>query len=218
MSISEGFVAPVSGVVLSPTPVGWDAGTSSREVLRFSVDDYHRLDELGMLPADVRMELLEGIVFMMSPIGPSHATCTDLLNRAFWKVLPNKWDVSAGRDIVLAASVPQPDISVLRGALRDFSARKPRAEDLCIVVEVSDSTLEFDRTAKQRIYAAAGIPEYWIVNLPERQVEVYRKPVAATGEQPAKYETVATFGPDQTIDVVLDGTPVGSILVKDILP
>jgi Uma2 family endonuclease len=187
-------------------------------VRRFSVEEFYRLGELGIIGPEERVELLEGYITMVPPIGEPHATSCDLVYRTFLKILPPGLDVSNGREAKLIASVPVPDGLVLRGSVREFAVKKAQATDIAIVVEVADSTLAEDRGLMQRIYAVAGIPEYWIVNLPERKLEVYRRPVPALTEQSAKYETVEVYLPDQSVDVVIDGRRIGSFAVSEILP
>lgn len=155
---------------------------------------------------------------MMSPIGAPHSTCVDALYRMFLKLLPQGWDVSSQRDIVFVDSVPQPDVCVIRGTFRDYAIQKPQPADLGIIIEVSETTLAEDRGEKLNLYAEAKIPEYWIVNLVDKKVEVYRLPMGASGEQPARYEVIDTFDIGASVTVTLDGAQVGTIAVRDILP
>jgi Uma2 family endonuclease len=209
VGVAGGFVP-----VLQP-----DGAMSPIDLLRrFSVEEFYRLGELGIIRPEERVELLEGIITMVPPIGEPHATSCDLIYRTFLKILPPGLDVSNGREVKFVDSVPIPDGLVLRGSVRDFAVKKAHANDIALVVEVADSPLVKDRGLMQRIYATSGIPEYWIVNLPERKLEVYRRPAPATGEQSAKYENIEVFSPEQSIDVVVDGTKVGSITVSEILP
>jgi len=185
---------------------------------RFTVEEFYRLAEVGVLREKERVELLEGYVTTMSPIWPPHSTSVNYLYRAFLRILPAGRDYTNGRDVQFPASSTEPDGLILRGSLGDFSNSVVTAKDVLLVIEVAESSLSVDRGIKLVIYAAASIPEYWIVNLPERKLEVYRRPVAAAGEQTAKYETVDVFSQDQSVDVVIEGTKVGSIVVRDILP
>jgi Uma2 family endonuclease len=185
---------------------------------RFTVDEYYRLAESGIIRPDERIELLEGVITMVPPIGGSHSTSCDLVYRTLLRMMPPGLDFSNGRDVELVDSVPVPDGLVLRGSIRDFVAKKASGSDVALIVEVAESSLLVDRGNKQRIYAAAGIPEYWIVNLAERKLEIYRRPVSAAGDQPAKYESVEVFTADQSVDVVFDGAKVGSVIVHQILP
>jgi Uma2 family endonuclease len=204
-----GFIAVVApGIATSSVP----------QFRRFTVKEFYRLAEVGVLREKERVELLEGYVTMMSPIGPPHSTCVNYLYRAFLRILPTGRDYTNGRDVQFSESSTEPDGLVLRGSLGDFSNLVVTAKDVLLVIEVAETSLSVDRGIKQGIYAAASVPEYWIVNLPERKLEVYRRPVAATNEQSAKYETVDVYLPEQSVDVVIDGTKVGSIVVRDILP
>jgi len=186
-------------------------------VRRFSVDEYHRLGELGLIKPDERVELLEGIVTMMSPIGIAHFKSVTAAHEQLQKASHPGWQAVCQQPLRLQESEPEPDVMVLRGNVRDYT-KLPEANDVGLVVEVADATLSQDRTTKARVYAAAGIPEYWIINLAERKLEVLRKPAAAVGQLPARYESLDVFGPEQTLDVVLDGTKVGTISVADMLP
>src|SRR5205823_2544334 len=111
---------------------------------------------------------------------------------------------------------PEPDIAVMRGRWDDYRGRMPRGKDLAMVIEVADVSYPNDRGVKWRRYAAAGIPIYWIVNLPARQIEVYTDP---TGRgMVGKYRDCTTYGPDAEVPVVIDGREVGRIAVRDVLP
>jgi Uma2 family endonuclease len=199
---------------VTPPPA---TATSSLFLRPFSVDEYHRLAELGILRSDERVELLEGIITVMSPIGPRHSTTVELIYRLFLKLLPADWDVSMQRDILLSQSVPQPDVCILRGDFKDYADHKPQAADIGLLIEVSETTLDKDRDLKQKLYAAGGIPEYWIVNLTENRLEAYRRPIAASGEQPAKYDAVETLGQNESLTVTLDGKVVFKSAVIEIL-
>lgn len=113
-------------------------------------------------------------------------------------------------------SEPEPDVYVVRGELGDYDNRHPGPADTPLVVEVADSTLARDRGLKQRIYARAGVPVYWIVNLVERAIEVHAKP-ASTAKSP-KYRQRQVFAANDDVPVVLDGELVGTLRVADILP
>jgi Uma2 family endonuclease len=106
---------------------------------------------------------------------------------------------------------PQPDLSVARGTIRDYSKRSPEPSDIALVVEVGDSSLEDDR-AMAGIYGRAGISFYWIINVIDRQVEVYSDP------SPSGYASVVALAPPHVLSVVIDGVEVGEIPVADLLP
>ena len=109
------------------------------------------------------------------------------------------------------SSEPEPDRCVVRGGIRDYSARHPGPADLALVVEVADSSLEDDRMQAD-IYGRAGIPVYWIFNLIDRQVEVYSKP------GPAGYQSLEVYVPPHVLTVLINGVEVGEIRVAEILP
>lgn len=142
-----------------------------------SVDEYHKMAEVGILAEDDRVELINGEIIRMSPINSSHTSCVKRLNALLFEKLGRKVVISVQDPITLGSySEPEPDLAVLK-ASDDFYARQhPRPEDVHLVIEVSDSTLSVDQGLKLSLYAEAGIPEYWIINLPEQQVEVYQHP------------------------------------------
>ncbi len=146
----------------------------------FSVDEYYRMAEAGILPADARVELLDGLIFDMMPIGPFHASVVKRLLRFFGQLGGERWIVDAQNPVRLTGySEPQPDFVLLRPRADFYSAQHPVPEDVFLLVEVADSSLLFDRETKCAAYARAGIAEYWLLNLPEQLVEVYRKPSSA---------------------------------------
>lgn len=144
---------------------------------RFTVDEYHRMAEVGVLAPNDRVELLDGRIYVMSPIGSEHAACVRRLTRIFIQGAGSNTLVSTQNPIRLdRTSEPEPDLALLRPQEDDYASHHPEPEDLFLVVEVADSSLEFDRTVKRPLYAQAGIPECWIVNLNEDRIEVHRSP------------------------------------------
>jgi Uma2 family endonuclease len=126
------------------------------------------------------------------------------------------WFLQVQGAIALGASEPEPDGALLRGDETTCDGRLPTATDIGLLIEISDSTLAFDRRDKGRIYARAGIPVYWIVNVADKQIEVYTDP-DATAEPPA-YRTRTDYKPGDQLPVTLDGNPAGTIAVSDLLP
>lgn len=144
---------------------------------RFSVNDYHRMAETGVLRPDARVELLDGKIIDMSPIGPFHGGLVKRLSRLFNLKAKGRWLVSTQDPVRLDDhSEPEPDVMLLRPAADDYTSRHPRPEDVFLIIEVSDTTLEYDRAEKLPAYGRAGVAEVWIVNLTEATVEVYREP------------------------------------------
>jgi len=139
---------------------------------------------LGLLDQDDRVELLDGQVVAMTPAGPQHVACVVRLADLLARRLESHTKVSVQNPLVLSErSQPQPDIAVIRRAAGFGGAWLPEAKDALLVVEVADSSLERDREVKLPLYAQAGIPEVWLVNLLDQQVETYREP---TGERYGK--------------------------------
>jgi Uma2 family endonuclease len=144
---------------------------------RFTVDDYHRMAEAGILHEDDRVELIEGEILQMAPIGGEHAACVNGSARLLIKRLDDRAVVSIQNPIRLSAgSEPEPDLMLLRPRADGYWEGLPGPEDVLLIIEVSDSTLYYDRGTKLPLYAAAGIPEVWIVDLERRRVLVHRRP------------------------------------------
>ncbi len=154
----------------------------------FTVAEYERMGQSGILSEDERVELVNGEIIKMSPIGEPHAACVAILTQLITLRLRLSAIVWVQNPIVLDDySEPQPDLAVLKPRADFYRQAHPRPEDVLIVIEVSDSTLSFDRKVKLPLYARAGIPEAWLVNIPEERIEVYGDPV--NGE----YRTVGSY-------------------------
>lgn len=183
---------------------------------RFSVAEYHKLIEIGVLTEDDNLELLDGyLVHKMSRNPPHDAAIQKILKRLF-RVLPPDWDLRIQSAVTLSRSEPEPDLAIVRGDETRYLANHPGPADIGVVIEVADSTLDSDRIDKGRIYAEAGIACYWIVNLVDHQIEVYTLPSGATStpafRQPQDYRM------GDNVPLLLDSTVVGSIPVRDLLP
>jgi Uma2 family endonuclease len=168
--------------------------------------------ETGILGENDRVELVDGWIIEMSPLGPPHATCVALILAALRDCLPAGWILRAQDPITLRSSEPEPGIAVVRGGIRDYRNRHLGGADIALVIEVADASLQFDRDQKRVQYAVAGIPEYWIVNLINRCLEAHRGP--AGGD----YEVPEIIGADGVVELNLDGQHVGRFSVADFLP
>jgi Uma2 family endonuclease len=143
---------------------------------RFSVKDYYRMAETGVLRPDARVELLDGKIIDMSPIGPFHGGVTKHLNEIFTAASRGRWQVSVQDPLHLDEhSEPEPDLMLLKPTADFYRKRHPLPGDVFLLVEVSDTTLELDREEKLPAYGRAGIPEAWIVDLNHETIEVYRE-------------------------------------------
>ena len=144
---------------------------------RFTAHEYHRMGEIGLLKPDARVELLDGKIIDMSPIGFSHGGTVKRLIRIFSSLSRGRWLVSAQDPVRLDEhSEPQPDLMLLKPVPDDYSTRHPGPDDVFLLIEVSDTSLAYDRGEKLSAYGRAGIREVWIINLPEQMIEVYREP------------------------------------------
>src|SRR5262249_4227161 len=143
----------------------------------FTVDEYYRMAKAGIIGPDDRVELIEGEIIQMSPIGVRHAGHVNRLNHLFVTTLRRRGVVSVQSPIQLNDyTEPEPDLIVLKPRSHYYASKKVRAEDALLIVEVSDTTLRYDRKIKRKLYAAAGIPEVWIENLEADELLVYREP------------------------------------------
>jgi Uma2 family endonuclease len=145
---------------------------------RFTVHDYHRMGDAGILHEDDRVELIEGELVEMTAIGTRHFSCVNRLNRLLvMHVGDDEAIVSVQNPVRLNEyTEPQPDLAVIRP--RDYREALPKPEDVLLLIEVSDTTLAYDRGVKLPLYARAGIREVWIVDLPNETIERYTSPSA----------------------------------------
>ena len=133
--------------------------------------------ETGVLRPDARVELLDGKIIDMSPIGPFHGGMVNRLNRWFATQANGRWLVSAQNPLLLDDhSEPEPDLMLLKPVADDYTSRHPGPADVLLLIEVSDTTLDYDRKEKLPAYGRAGIPELWILNLNDRTIEIYGAP------------------------------------------
>src|ERR1041385_7926742 len=144
---------------------------------RFNVEEYYRMAETGVLKPDARVELLDGEIIDMSPIGPFHGGVTNYLNEMFTAASKRRWVTAVQNPVSLDDhSEPQPDLVLLKPSPDFYRRQHPQPADVHLLIEVSDSSLTTDRQAKLPAYGRAGIVEVWIVNLIDQTVEVYREP------------------------------------------
>jgi Uma2 family endonuclease len=164
---------------------------------RFSVEAYYRMAECGILPRDARVELLDGEIVEMAPIGDRHAACVDWLTHALATAVARRAIVRVQNPIRLGPrSEPQPDLALLRYRDDFYRAGHPGPSDVLLVIEVGDTSVDFDREVKTPLYAAAGIPEVWIVDLLAERIEVYR------GAGPRGYSHVVGHPPGDRVSPI----------------
>ena len=185
------------------------------DLRRFSVDEYHKLISLGILAEDGGCELLKGLVVHKMGKNRLHSLVTRRLRRLLEPLMTDHY-VDSQEPLVALDSEPEPDVYVVRGKPEDYRDHQPSANDVLLVIEVAEATLRQDRITKKWIYAEAGIPIYWIVNLIDRQIEVYTQP-SGPAKQP-NYAPPQIIPADGQVAIILDGREVGRLAVKDVLP
>ena len=207
----------MSAITAPPSPfLGLPVGSRIASFRRFTVPEYHKLIEIGMLTEDDDLELIDGhLVKKMSRNAPHDGTLKKVEKRLL-RIIPAGWDTRPQMGLTLTGSVPEPDLLVVRDEPAGYTTRHPVPAEAGLVIEVADTTVSTDRSWKVPMYGNAGIAEYWIINLVDRQVEVYTRPTGVV-PQPG-YATRTDYAPGQSVPLVLDGTAVASIPVADLLP
>jgi Uma2 family endonuclease len=200
-----GFAMGVSMVAIAELTIISETSTqttdiASETIWRLSVSQYHTMLQAGIIDEDTQIELLEGILVSKMAKNPPHRISTKLIRQALEHITPEGWYVDSQEPITLVNSEPEPDVVIIRGQTTDYRDRHPADSDVVLVIEVSDATLERDRTIKQRIYARAGIAIYWILNLRDRQLEVFTQPISETESQP-KYQQCQIFKETESMSV-----------------
>jgi Uma2 family endonuclease len=186
-------------------------------VRRFTVDEYHQIIEAGVLREEDDVELLEGWIVPKMARNPAHdAVVSWILNRRITPLLPDGWFCRGQSAITTTASEPEPDIVVVRGSELDYLARHPSPTDIALAIEVANSSLARDRTDKARIYAAAAVPFYWIINLVDNQVEVYSDPTGPDAWP--VYRVRQDYHVGDLVPFVVDGHDLGPIPAHELLP
>jgi Uma2 family endonuclease len=201
---------PMSPGIVADSPA---SASPPSEPYRFTVDQYERMAETGILTEDDRVELINGIVVTKIAKGPGHVWASKSVEDLLGALLGTAWCVRREEPArIPILNEPEPDGVVARGTRRAYLGRHPEPADIALVVEVSDTTYHRDRYEKSPAFARAGIPVYWIVNLLRRCIEVYTDP------GPQGYATQRDYRAGDIVPVVIDGRPLGQIAVDDILP
>jgi Uma2 family endonuclease len=198
-------------ITAQPVTYGHDAS-----IARFSVARYQRMIETGILTPEDKVELLENYVVLEMPRNPRHDGTIDLVQAALTGRIPAGWLVRVQRTVVLTDSQPEPDFAVVRGSPRSFLQRHPGPTDVGILIEVAEASLLRDQRDKARIYARAGIPCYWIINLVDERIEVYTNPSGPVAVP--VYGAFQTYQPGDSIPLILDGATAATLPGADLLP
>ena len=176
----------------------------------FTIDEYEQMIDAGILTGEDRVELLNGRIVNMAAIKLPHATCVARLDRIFHRLLSDRAHIWVQNPLHLPyKSRPEPDVTLLKWRDDLYAEKYPTHEDVLLLIEVADATLDRDKGIKAKLYAQAGIPHYWVVNLPEQVIEVFSEP--DTGG----YRSIARVG--QGNDLELPAPLSGMIRAEDIL-
>ena len=200
----------MSSATLAGAPV---PAAALPEPYRFTIDQYERMAEAGILSEADRVELINGIVVTKMAKGPAHVWAAKRLGNRLESLLGGSFSLRREAPArIPTLNEPEPDLLIVRGDDAVFLSRHPEPREIALIVEVSDATYRYDRDQKFPAFARAGIPVYWIVNLGARCIEVYTDP------GPEGYSTQRDYGSGDVIPVAIDGRPLGQIAVDDILP
>jgi Uma2 family endonuclease len=171
---------------------------------RFTVDEYYRMAEAGILHEDSRVELIDGDIISMSPIGSRHAACVDILSELLRPRLGKRgFDRVQGPIRLGEKSEPVPDLTIIKPRADHYAKAHPGPGDIIFVIEVMDSSADDDRGVKLGLYARAGIKEVWLVDLNDETIEVYRQPANGAYAPPTVFHRGQSLAPDAFPDVVL---------------
>ena len=184
---------------------------------RFSEDQCLRMVAAELVTEEEAFSLAEQGVNSDMPRSPTHDSAIDRTDDAVRPLLPPVWRLRIQSAIRITGGEPEPDLGVVRGPAGRYDDHHPGFKEIAILIEVSDSTLVYDRGIKLRAYAAASIPAYWIVNLIDRQVEVNALPKSPRKGTPF-YSSRIDYKPGQEFPVVIEGATLGSIAANAILP
>jgi Uma2 family endonuclease len=209
--------APVSdaGEPLRPTALP-PAPLDTPRLYRMTTDIYEKIVAAGVFGDTSPIFLWKGQLVLPMPKGPDHENSVAAINTLLVRLLPEGWHVRPCSPVRIPDdSEPEPDLLVLRGAIRDYLKRTPSPADVALAVEVADSSLRFDSGSKMTAYAEVGIPAYWVVNIPRQRIDVSTQPSGPTGTP--SYADHRSYSPDEEVPVVLDGREVGQITVRDVL-
>jgi len=177
-----------------------------------TVGQYERLVDTGVLDGEP-IELINGLLVNKMGKKPPHVCASEAMRDELLPMLPRGWRLTIEAPIRIPDfDEPEPDLAIVRGTRSEYKNRHPGPADVALLIEVAETTLDRDRGEKMAAYARSNVPAYWIVNLVDRQLEVYSSPT------PAGYQQRRVVVPGEEVSVVIDGTVVGRIAVSAIFP
>ena len=193
------------------------AAYTNEPIYRLTVEQYHRMIDAGTLTSDDPVELLEGVLVYKMPKNSPHSTAVRKSRQLFSELLPSGFFFDSEQPLTLSDGEPEPDGMIIAGTIDDFAHVHPTPDQVRLLIEVADTTLARDRGSKLRSYARGGVVQYWIVNLVDRQIELYTDPNPVAEPTPL-FATQAIYRPGDSIPFRLAGTTLGQIPVDRLLP
>lgn len=186
----------------------------TQPVRRFTVDEYHRMLEIGVLKDREPYELINGWIVQKMGTNPPHNYALTKLMELLWILRGPTITMRIQMPITTRDSEPEPVVVIATGSAEDFSTRNPSPAEVLFLIEIAEASLRYDQTTKLELYAQAKIQVYWIVNLIDRRVEVYTEPRG--GKKPT-YKQQKNYGPDDEVPLIVGGKEMGRIPVKELL-
>lgn len=175
---------------------------------RFTLDEYHRLIELGFFHEDERVELIRGELVQMVAKGTAHTTCCSNLIRELAQLVAGKAELRYQDPItLLSSSEPEPDFAIVRSTADNYLSAHPTPADIFLVIEIADSSLDYDRDVKMPLYAEAEISHYWIFNLVTNQLEAYSEPYKDS-QNNFGYRFKRIFLANQSVELPIASSPL----------
>jgi Uma2 family endonuclease len=185
----------------------------AQSLYRLTVRQFERMIEDGTIGEDERVELIDGLLVAKSRRSRPYIVAGNKGLRILWRMIPPGWHVAKGVPILASDwSRPEPDLAVIRGVVEDYDEREATADDVALVVEIAEATVPAERADMARVYAAAGIPVFWIVNLADGQLEIFSEP------RRDGYHAHEVLDRGQDVPVVIAGVEAAWIAVADLLP
>ena len=215
MTVAQPPPAPTPSSAGTRLPPAAAVAPPAWELRRFTVSEYHRMAEIGVLGEDDHVELLEGWIVYKMTRNPPHDVAVALASKTLMRLLPGGWHVRPQSALTTRDSQPEPDVAVVRGEEREYLERHPAPADVATVIEVADTSLARDRLDKGRVYARAGVAVYWIINLIEGRIEAYTNP--AESDAIPSFRTRVNFTRGQTVPLTI-GEQTLAVRVDDLLP
>ncbi len=197
-------------------PVAPDTGIFPR---RWTVQEYHRAAQGGVFGPDERLDLIQGEILKKVAQNPPHRTALRNTAKTLERTLGAGFEVFSQAPFVASADTePEPDVYVVPGASNDYADRDIQTSDILLLVEVSDTTIGFDRGRKAAVYAEAGVADYWVLNVQERCLEVRREPATLPPGEPFPfgYQTITVFQEPEAVAPL--ASPDRPVRVADLLP